>query len=383
MISETTTETSKQNEKLLLIALFNRGLTYLRLQKILEQYNNLNSCVLDRFSKTKSWDKLGVNDLNIDQLVEEAKVFIKKHDQNNIKILTFFDDDYKNYQAFFGHLLIFYRGDINLVNNQSIGFVGSREYTEYSKNICNYFISSIKDKNIVIVSGLAEGIDGLSHEFALENNLKTIAVLGSALDENSIYPKPNFSLSEKIIAKGGLLLSLLPVETVSKPFHFPVRNELIVSLSQKVLVVQAANNSGSIITGKIALKQNKCFVPFAPLFNSNYTGIFELASGGASVISSIDELINNQNPSNNNFHNNKTTIQKSNRQNSTPVIKKDYSSLSQIEQLIIQSIIEGSNSLDQIVEKTSLESAIINQNLSMMEIEDIIDFDQISGWKLK
>lgn len=371
-----------ENERYFLIGLYLRGLTFSRLQKILEDYSSLEEALINKFSKIKAWDKLEPNLISTLSIKSDALDFLKAHQDIQINILTCFDSNFNNYKALEGNLMLFYKGDLDLINSQSIAFVGSREYTSYSENVCKSFIENIGDKNVVIVSGLAEGIDGLSHKYALENDLKTIAVLGSSLDKTSVYPQSNYELSIDIINKGGLLLSLLPCNTSPKPYNFPIRNQLIVDISQKVLVVQAASNSGSLITGKLALKQNKCFVPFCPLFNSNYEGILQLHSNGAAVISNINQLITGQDLI---YSENTKTLNGLFKADAKNILLKqvDYSRLSDIEETIVKTIEQGFGSLDSIIQKTSLDPSIVNQTLSMLELEDIIDFDQVNGWRVR
>ena len=153
---------------------------------------------------------------------------------------------------------IYFRGNFNLVNSErSLAVVGSRTGTPVNQRNLEFVFSTLTDVPITIVSGLAIGLDALAHELALRNNMPTIAVLGSSVEDGEIYPASNESLAWRILAAGGLLISPFPPGTAIQPWNFPIRNQLIAALPQATLVASAAKKSGALITARLALEYGK------------------------------------------------------------------------------------------------------------------------------
>ena len=147
-------------------------------------------------------------------------------------------------------------GNIELLNAKyTVGIVGARKCTDYGRRVSNEFAKKLSEKGICIISGMATGIDGIAHNAAIEENGKTVAVLGSGL--NHIYPPENEWLFYKILEKGGCIISEYPPETKPDNKNFPVRNRIISGLSDAVLIVEATHRSGSTITAKYAKNERK------------------------------------------------------------------------------------------------------------------------------
>jgi DNA protecting protein DprA len=173
--------------------------------------------------------------------------------------ITLVDDDYPDALKKIGKppFVLFYKGDIELLKKETshrLSVVGSRACSEYGVKATKTIIDGL-DKDFLIVSGIAKGIDKVSHEAALNNNLKTIAVLGSGLDK--FYPQENIDLSKKIIESGGLILSEYPDDTEPLPINFINRNRIIAALCNFLLVTEAYEHSGTSITVNYALTLGK------------------------------------------------------------------------------------------------------------------------------
>jgi len=149
---------------------------------------------------------------------------------------------------------LFYKGKLGLLNKTCIAIVGTRKNTDYGEFITEKLIEELAVLDIAIVSGLAKGIDAIAHKLALKNNLPTIAVLGSGI--NNIYPKVNNNLAKEI-EKDGLIISEYEDQTAPIDFQFPQRNRIISGLSVAIIVIEAPEKSGSLITAKLALDQNR------------------------------------------------------------------------------------------------------------------------------
>ena len=151
---------------------------------------------------------------------------------------------------------IYAMGNIELLNAKyTVGIVGARKCTEYGSRVANEFAKELSKKDICVVSGMAVGIDGIAHNAAIDEQGKTIAVLGSGF--NYIYPPENEWLFHKIIEKGGCIISEYSPETEQDNKKYPTRNRIISGLSDAVLVVEAMHRSGSTITAKYAREERK------------------------------------------------------------------------------------------------------------------------------
>lgn len=178
------------------------------------------------------------------------------------------------------------------VENTYLAVVGPRKYTSYGKDVCEKLITGLKGYPIVIVSGLALGVDAIAHESALRTNLKTIAVPGSGLDRSVLYPKNNLALAEKILNAGGALLSEFEPTFRATPYSFPQRNRIVAGLSRAVLVIEAARKSGALITARLALEYNRdVFTVPQSIFSESSYGPHMLIKNGAVPITSAEDLV--------------------------------------------------------------------------------------------
>lgn len=185
--------------------------------------------------------------------------------------------------------VLFYKGNINLLSKEykSVGVVGSRAYSGYGKKVTKSIVKDLVKENIVIVSGLAKGIDTISHETCLENQGNTIAVLGNGIEV--FYPNDNKLLQEEISVKG-LLISEYPCWKGSQKENFPKRNRIIAGLSDAILVTEAKKKSGSMITVSRALEMGKDIfcVPCSIECNS---GCNSLIKEGAKLVESAQDIL--------------------------------------------------------------------------------------------
>lgn len=169
--------------------------------------------------------------------------------------------------------------------------VGSRKNTSYGKNVVEKLIRSLTRENIIVLSGLAYGIDSIAHNVALENNLITIAIPGSGLDTKVLYPSTHIKLAEEIVDAGGALISELQPETPAAQWTFPARNRIMSALSDAVLVIEAEEKSGTLITARLALELGRDIgaVP-GEIFSPTSNGTNSLIRDGAYIISNEADL---------------------------------------------------------------------------------------------
>lgn len=195
--------------------------------------------------------------------------YINDITQQGINIITVIDENYsyllKNTDAF--PLVLYYKGNISLLNTPCLAVVGTRRATRYGKDITKKLVNEIAYSGITIVSGLADGIDQVAHESALEVGGKTIVVLPSGL--NNIYPSTNVQLAEEIFKKGLVVSEFAPNQKI-KSYHFVIRNRIIAGLSQATLVTEAPKKSGAMITKNYALSYNRDIFAVPSRLNDTY-----------------------------------------------------------------------------------------------------------------
>lgn len=173
-----------------------------------------------------------------------------------------------------------------------LAVVGSRKYTSYGKDICEKIIRGLKGYPIVIVSGLAIGIDSIAHKAALENDITTISFPGSGLDNTALYPRNNIKLARQIIDSGGCLISEMEPQMRATIYSFPQRNRLMAGISKAVLIIEAEEKSGTLITARLALDYNRdvLAVP-GSAFSSNSNGTNWLIKQGATPVVCSDDVL--------------------------------------------------------------------------------------------
>jgi DNA processing protein len=187
--------------------------------------------------------------------------------------------------------VLFVKGTLDCFARHCVGVVGTRRPTQYGRNAAAAIVKQLVDKQIVIVSGLAHGIDTVSHQTCLDNGGTTIAVLGCGLDR--VYPADNKQLAADILGRG-VLVSEFELGTRPEPFNFPRRNRIISGLSAGVLVVEAPKRSGSLITASYALSQGRdVFAVPGPIFSDQSDGTFGLLKSGAVPVKSGEDIIEN------------------------------------------------------------------------------------------
>lgn len=194
-------------------------------------------------------------------------------------------------------LFLFYRGNLNILSNKNIiTIVGSRTLTSYHTTSCHKIISQLKNTPLVIASGMALGIDSLAHSTAIENNLPTIAVLGSGLDKKIIYPQRNIQLAQKIISSGGLLISEYDKNTKTQIHHFPSRNRILAGIAKTTIVISGNIKSGTLITARVAIDEGRDVYALPGNINISLSeGPNNLISNGAYILKSAEDILKDHN----------------------------------------------------------------------------------------
>lgn len=217
----------------------------------------------------------------------------EKIQKENIKTILLTDEEYPKLlkEIVNPPYILYIRGEFDFNAAPLITIVGSRKCTPYGERVALSFGRELAQAGITVVSGLAFGIDAAAHRGALEARGKTIAVLGSGLSDPEIGPRINFELSRKIM-ESGALLSELSIDTPSAPGSFPARNRIMAGLSLGTIVIEAARESGSLITSRLALDFNReVFAVPGSIFSPASEGTNDLLKSGAKLAGSIKDIL--------------------------------------------------------------------------------------------
>lgn len=187
---------------------------------------------------------------------------------------------------------LFCLGNLELLNyEKSIAIIGSRDCSYYGERVTKDFAFNLAKNGFCVVSGLAKGVDSFAHIGVLNAKGKTIAIIGSGLD--NIYPKENIKLAESIINNDGLIISEYPLGTIALKQYFPARNRIISGISDSVLVTEARKNSGTNITVNFALEQGKdVFVVPGNIYSKTSNGTNFMISEGAIPVVGYKDITN-------------------------------------------------------------------------------------------
>jgi len=317
---------------------------FLKLPQMVAQYHSFKEAFNDLIRK---------QNLCLDPLKEWEKL-----EKNKIKFITLGDEAYSPLlkEISYPPLGLYLQGELPSLNDYHyLSVVGTRKISSYGKLAIEKILKDLIPYHFVIISGLAFGVDTLSHKIALSEEGKTIAVLGTGLDR--IFPAVNESLSQKIIQNGSLI-SEYPSGTTPFKSHFPWRNRIISGLSPATLVIEAPEKSGALITANFALEQNRdVFAVPGSIFNKNSLGTNNLIKMGAKLISRTEDILEE-------YHLEVST---------TSQIAKTIHFDNQLEKEIYE-ILETSEPLlvDKIIEKVNHKTTEVLIGLASLELKELI-----------
>lgn len=270
------------------------GLGPIRLKAILEYFKDPK---LAWEANPVEFLKIGIYQKTIDLLLETRKKldpekYLEDIQNSGIKWISIFDEDYPKLlkEIYDPPVVLYYKGSLDCLEKKCIAVVGTRKMTGYGKAACEQFVKALVGFNLTIISGLARGIDATAHRITVVEGGQTVAVLGGGLNE--IYPPENRGLAQEIINGHGAILSEFPPNSPSVPGNFPARNRIISGLAQATLVVEAAEDSGSLITARLALEQGRdVFAIPGPITSSLSKGPINLIKDGAIAVTEPGEIL--------------------------------------------------------------------------------------------
>lgn len=254
-------------------------------------------------------------------------------------------------------IALFYRGTLPNWEQPAIAVVGTRRCTSYGEQATHNLTKSLAEQGVLIVSGLALGIDGIAHQATLEVKGKTIAVLGTCATKEKISPPTHGYLAEKIIAEGGAVLSEYTPDAYISKGNFPMRNRIIAGLSLGTLVTEAPVQSGALITARLALDYNREVFAVPQPFNSERgEGCNQLLKLGARVVTKADDILEALNL----------------KQEEAALTQTALPILSEEETKIYNLLELQTKTTDEIISDSNCPSATVNGILTMLEIKGII-----------
>ena len=292
------------------------------------------------------------------QALQDALAWESK--AHNHRLLCLLDEDYPMNLAQIDAppSMLFVKGQCSLLHQHSIAIVGSRHATAQGLKNAQQFAHALSQKGLVIVSGMASGIDTAAHQGTLEANGHTMAVIGTGIDR--VYPASNRALAHQI-CENGLLVSEFPLQTPPVASNFPRRNRIIAALSEAVLVVEAAKQSGSLITAQLALEMNKDVMAIpGSIHNTQSKGCHALIKQGAKLVECSEDILEELQIS-------PQTKPLATCQDNTPLINSNKPSSKLLEQMGFDPIHP-----DQLVDKLGISATDVYAELLELELQGLI-----------
>ena len=335
------------------------GLGPIRLKALVEYFKDPKLAWEANGSEIRS---IGIPQPTVDLLLETRKKlnpeeYAKSIEGSGIKWATLFDDNYPAplKQIYDPPIVLYYKGEILPEDERAIAVVGTRKMTGYGKAVTEQFTKGLVSAGLTIVSGLARGVDTQAHITALEEKGRTLAILGGGL--NQIFPPENTDLAKKIEDGSGAVVSEFPPDYPSVAGNFPARNRVISGLSKAVLVTEAAADSGSLITARLALEQGReVYAVPGPITSSLSVGPIDLIKEGARPVSSAQDILDDLGI---------------NRAQSAKG-KVQSQELSESEKSILDCLENESMHIDEICRKLNINTAVVSGTLLKMEIVGLV-----------
>jgi len=248
---------------------------------------------------------------------------------------------------------LYVRGTLPSDDYIFLSVVGSRKATNYGRDACEELIAGLHGLPIAIISGLALGMDSFAHKAALKHNLTTIAVPGSGLNEDVLYPQTHVPLAREILESGGALISEFAPDFTATPWSFPKRNRIMAGMSHAALIIEAGEKSGTLITARLALDYNRdVFIVPGSIFSDHTKGSHKLLRQGAAAVTSSADIIE------------ELGLDAEEKQETLPSLTKE-------EQKVYDTLAEPTPR-DALIRALEMDTSKANQLLMTMEIKGLI-----------
>ena len=260
------------------------GLGPTRVRRLVEHFGNVAAVFRASLTELEATGLLAISAqaIGTGKSLELAQEELEKAKAGGAQIVSLDDPRYPTRlkEIYDPPIVLYVRGDARVLSEQGIAVVGTRHLTPYGSGMAERLAIDLCAHSLIIISGMARGVDTAAHRGVIAAKGKTIAVFGTGVDV--LYPKENTRLADQILAFGGALISEFPLGTFAAPQNFPIRNRIISGMSLGVLVVEAAEYSGTRITARCALEQNRdVFAVPGNVMNKNSWGPNTLIKQGA------------------------------------------------------------------------------------------------------
>jgi DNA processing protein len=264
-----------------------RGLGPVRIKSLIDHFGSPEAVFKEskeNFCKLAIIPEMCIAQLCNAELFFNAEKQINRAAELGVEIVTLDDKEYPQYlkEIYAPPPILYVKGKKCVFTKHAVGIVGTRNPTMYGKSAASFITKGLVENNLTIISGLARGIDTVAHETCIQGKGLTVAVLGCGID--IVYPKSNEKLAD-VICQNGALISEFPLGTPPESYNFPRRNRIISGLSAAIVVVEAGEKSGSLITAHYALQQGReIFAVPGPINSPMSNGTFALLRDGASPV---------------------------------------------------------------------------------------------------
>ncbi len=345
-------------------------LSYTDIQSLIDKFGSpLNIYDIENVEDIKEYStKIQKNVL--DKSLEKAISVYKRIEELNSRVVTIEDDEYPPMLRHIHeppHVLYMYGERMDWERLLTITVVGTREYNQYGKNATQRISYDLAKAGVVIVSGMARGIDSIAGVSALQSGNKTVAVLGSGFDE--VYPPEKKNLYNAI-AKNGVVITEYPPDTKAYGSNFPRRNRIMAGLSYGVLVTQAPRKSGALITASRAVENGRdVFAVPGSMFSAGSEGCNDLIRQGAKLVTSYVDIINEY-PY---FELKKLEDNKTVSSSSDRVDEIDFSRFSENQQKIIKLLLQGNIHIDEMYRELQMDRGVLTTELLMLELNGTVN----------
>ncbi|MBU1146050.1 DNA-processing protein DprA [Patescibacteria group bacterium] len=333
----------------------------IRLVKLFNYFHSMEEAWRASFSELRraGLDENIINDFLGQKMIVNPEAEWERLVKENINVLTINDQSYPKLlkEIWNPPAILYVKGVLPPDDEFNLAVVGTRKISTYGRQLTSLLTGELVQNGFNIISGLALGVDALAHETTVRLGGKTVAVLGSGINDESIYPTGNRFLASEIIKTGGAVISEYPLGTVAMPGNFPLRNRIISGLSLGTLVVEAAEESGALITAQCALEQNReVFAVPGSIFNPTSAGPNKLIKMGAKAVTAVNDILETLNLAQAaDFIQNKKTLP------SSPEEEKILVNLSQ-----------EPTHVDKLIATSGLDAAKVGAILTLMEMKGMV-----------
>jgi DNA processing protein len=334
-----------------------------RAKALLEHFGEAEKIFKTSKSNLENIDGIGtiaanaIKHFNDFKICEDEIAFIEK---NKISSLFITDENYPQrlLNCYDSPTMLYYKGNADLNCSKIISVIGTRANSDYGKTVCEKLVEDLAKENVLVLSGLAFGIDSIAHKAALKNNLKTVGIMAHGLDK--IYPAQNKALAKEMLSQGGLLTDFMSGTNPDRQ-NFPRRNRIVAGMCDALVVIESSSKGGSLITAELANGYNKdVFAIPGRVNDSRSEGCNYLIKNNKSLlITSADDLMH--------IMNWKAAPTKQKKQTEL------FIELTADEKIIV-AILQSQDSIqiDQLYFKSGLSSSAVAQALLMLEMQGVV-----------